>query len=182
VVPLIFRFARAFGGSHLENEEMPIRLAAKNIEHFEFSTNRTTVVNQRLATLGRSATILISIVAWFSISNHCALGTLEHTRSASVHPACHGNPSEPKKSPVNGEGAPCCKLLRATPVQPTQSVAQNHFTGLLPAWFAAILVLCKQLHWRQSFELDTGPPFSESFAESVLQRSILAHAPPFALS
>ena len=27
-------------------------------------------------------------------------------------------------------------------------------------------------------ELDTGPPFAGSFAESVLQRSILAHAPP----
>jgi hypothetical protein len=27
-------------------------------------------------------------------------------------------------------------------------------------------------------ELDTGPPFANTFAESVLQRSILAHAPP----
>jgi hypothetical protein len=27
-------------------------------------------------------------------------------------------------------------------------------------------------------ELDTGPPFVHTFAESVLQRSILAHAPP----
>ena len=31
-------------------------------------------------------------------------------------------------------------------------------------------------------ELDTGPPFAGSFAESVLQRSILAHAPPVSLS
>ena len=31
-------------------------------------------------------------------------------------------------------------------------------------------------------ELDTGPPFARSFAESVLQRSILAHAPPVSLS
>jgi hypothetical protein len=28
-------------------------------------------------------------------------------------------------------------------------------------------------------ELDTGPPFAKTFAESILQRSILAHAPPF---
>lgn len=31
-------------------------------------------------------------------------------------------------------------------------------------------------------ELDIGPPFAASFVESVLQRSILAHAPPLSLS
>jgi hypothetical protein len=30
----------------------------------------------------------------------------------------------------------------------------------------------------EPFALDTGPPPSLSFAESILQRSILAHAPP----
>jgi hypothetical protein len=30
----------------------------------------------------------------------------------------------------------------------------------------------------QPVSLDTGPPRSLSFAESVLQRSVLAHAPP----
>ena len=30
-------------------------------------------------------------------------------------------------------------------------------------------------------ELDTGPPRSISFAELILQRSLLSHAPPFAV-
>lgn len=139
-------------------------------------------VTATLRHTSRIAIVAVSIAAWFSISNHCALSAFEPAQRAQAHAACHGNPGAPAKSPAKGEAAPCCKLLRATPVQPTQSVAQNHFTGLLPAWFAAILVLYERMHWRQSFELDTGPPFSESFAESVLQRSILAHAPPFALS
>ena len=158
------------------------RPAAKSIEHFAFLTNQRSVVNQRLLHIGRLATILISIIAWFAISNHCALGALEATRSIAVQPACHGNPAEPTKSPANRDAAPCCKSLRATLIQPIQSAAQDYFTGSLPDWFTSIVVSPEPSSWPQSFELDTGPPFSESFAESVLQRSILAHAPPFVLS
>jgi hypothetical protein len=38
-----------------------------------------------------------------------------------------------------------------------------------------------QAHIR-TLGLDTGPPKAVSFSESVLQRSLLAHAPPFSLS
>ena len=78
--------------------------------------------------------------------------------------------------------SPCCKLLRATLVQPAQFVAQTYLTASLQSWFNVIVIFPGQLRWHQSFELDTGPPFSESFAESVLQRSILVHAPPVCLA
>ena len=132
--------------------------------------------------ISRIAIVAVTIAAWFSISNHCALGAFESAQRAQAHAACHGNPGAPAKSPAKGEAAPCCKLLRATLAKSDQPVIQNYFTGSLQTWSAAILVLSEQFHWRQSFELDTGPPFSESFAESVLQRSVLAHAPPFLLS
>jgi hypothetical protein len=74
---------------------------------------------------------------------------------------------------------PCCKLLRATVVKDSASVVQNGLIFSLQPYFVGFIVFPEQLHWPQSFELDTGPPFSGSFAESVLQRSILAHAPPY---
>jgi hypothetical protein len=127
------------------------------------------------------AIVAVTIAAWFSISNHCALSAFEPAQRGQVHAACHGNPGEPPKSPAKGEAAPCCKLLRATLAKSDQPVLQSYFTGSLQPWLSTALVLCEQFHWQQSIELDTGPPFRESFAESVLQRSILAHAPPLCL-
>jgi hypothetical protein len=132
--------------------------------------------------LSRIAIVTVTMVAWFSISNHCALSAFESAQHGQAHPACHETPGAPAKSPAKGEAPPCCKLLRATLAKLDQPVIENYFTGLLQAWLSAALVSTEQFHWPQSFELDTGPPFSESFAESVLQRSILAHAPPFSLS
>ena len=48
----------------------------------------------------------------------------------------------------------------------------------------AFLVSFRELDLSQASRLspifDTGPPAAKSFTESVLQRSILAHAPPLA--
>jgi hypothetical protein len=128
--------------------------------------------------IDRFGMVLLTLVAWFSISNHCALGALESSKLVAVHASCHGGAPAPAKLPAKGDAAPCCKLLRATVAKSDQPLIQNYFSGSVQAWVSAALALAEQLHWRQSFELDTGPPFSESFAESVLQRSILAHAPP----
>jgi hypothetical protein len=125
----------------------------------------------------RIGTVAVSIVAWFVISNHCALGALERVQRLETHAACHGNSPVPGKQPTSDD-SPCCKLLRATVVQPRPSATEPDFTGLLHVWPAAIVFLSEQFRGQESFELDTGPPFSASFAETVLQRSILAHAPP----
>jgi hypothetical protein len=139
-------------------------------------------VAARLRHISRIAIVAVTTAAWFSISNHCALSAFEPAQRAQAHAACHGNPGAPAKLPAKGEAGPCCKLLRATFAESDQPVIENYVTGSLLAWLSVTLVLPEQMHWPQSFELDTGPPFSESFAESVLQRSILAHAPPFVLS
>ena len=73
---------------------------------------------------------------------------------------------------------PCCKMLRATITSEAKivEVASQNFVPI-QGWFVAELVSAVKTQL-PSLELDTGPPFAGSFAESVLQRSILAHAPP----
>jgi hypothetical protein len=130
-----------------------------------------------LQQISRIGTVAVSFIAWFAISNHCALGALERFQPSATHAACHESAPSPTKQPANHD-SPCCKLLRATFVQPGPAAAQSDFTGLLQVWSAVIVISSEQFRGQESFELDTGPPFSASFAESVLQRSILAHAPP----
>ncbi len=138
-------------------------------------------MNQRTAKLSRVAVVLLTLVAWFSISSHCALGGLiaAKARSALAPMHCHdGQPLPSKKS--GDEETPCCKMLRAT-ITGQAKIVQVASKQYLPiqSWVVADVIFADepQLH-RASQELDTGPPFADSFAESVLQRSILANAPP----
>src|SRR5437879_5478325 len=130
----------------------------------------------------RISVVLMTIVAWFSISNHCVLGGLiakTHSVVAPMH--CHGNqPALSKKS--SQEETPCCKMLRATLTSEAKVVEVASKT-FLPIQYSIVAELISVRETQLSpLELDTGPPFAGSFAESVLQRSILAHAPPFSLS
>jgi len=130
----------------------------------------------------RISIVLTTIVAWLSISNHCAVGALVVAKAQSAMPRmhCHGNQSSPSKKSGEQE-MPCCKMLRAT-LAGEAKIVQVASKDFLPIqrWVVARIIFVDeaQLH-RATQELDTGPPFAGSFAESVLQRSILAHAPPF---
>jgi hypothetical protein len=131
--------------------------------------------------ISRIAIVAVSIVTWFSISNHCVLGALiaARTQSAAAQMHCHGNQSPPDKSA--DEGMPCCKVLRAT-ITAQAKILQGPSIDFLPIqpWIPAEPVSADKKQIRcESGELDTGPP-AVSFAESVLQQSILAHAPPSA--
>ena len=79
---------------------------------------------------------------------------------------------------------PCCKMLRATITSEAKVVEVASKTFLpIQDWIVAELIVADQEHSHCApLELDTGPPFVASFAESVLQRSVLAHAPPVFLS
>jgi hypothetical protein len=129
----------------------------------------------------RIAIVAVSIVTWFSISNHCVLGALvaAHTQSATTQMPCHGAQSTP---PNNGEEEmPCCKVLRAT-ITAHAKILLGPSVDFLPIepWIPAEPISADSRQIRcESGELDTGPP-AASFAESVLQQSILAHAPPSA--
>jgi hypothetical protein len=129
--------------------------------------------------------VLATMVAWFSISSHCAFSTLVAAKTQSAIPQmhCHGSPPAPAKR-SGEEEMPCCKVLCAT-LASQGKIIQIASKDFLPvqSWIVTEKIFADeaQLH-RAPQELDTGPPGENSFVQSVLQRSILVHAPPLSLS
>ena len=132
----------------------------------------------------RATAALVAIVAWFVASNHCALAGFvpAPATDAAAHSHCHGSSEQPADEQKEREcdGSKCCNSLNA----PTLALAKSAVTydsAYVSAPEFAVFLRCFAAAQHDSVrcELDTGPPGSTSFAESVLQRSILAHAPPF---
>ena len=94
---------------------------------------------------------------------------------------CHGNQPGPAKQ-TGDENTPCCKVLKALEAK-TLSVAPFTSDFVLKEYIGgAMLPMFSEPHGLL-IACDSGPPaLAFSFSESVLQRSILAHAPPFVLS
>ena len=126
---------------------------------------------------GRWFTVLLTITAWLLLSNHCVLG-LSGTgvSSGSEMGGCPMHSSPAKEKPL--ANIPCCKDLRAVTAHATKSVAAvaRQLVGGQD-YVAAFFVVPRRVALLP-VPLDTGPPHSLSFAESILQRSILVHAPP----
>jgi hypothetical protein len=121
----------------------------------------------------RSIIPLVAAFSWLAISNHCALAVTAPA-GQTAESACpfHSHPAKPKSVEQ-----PCCKILRALAVK----LAKNPMPEVVDVdlQFAELVVLAPPKISFDPISLDTGPPGSISFAELVLQRSILAHAPPF---
>ena len=132
-----------------------------------------------MAMTRRWATVLLTITAWFFLCNHCALGLSSAgvvSESSSGGCPMHSTPAK-EKSATN---LLCCKDLRAIAPHAVKNIAAvaSQFVGVRD-YVAAIILMPPRLT-AQLLALDTGPPHSLSFAESIFQRSILAHAPPAA--
>jgi hypothetical protein len=126
------------------------------------------------------ATVFLTITAWLLLSNHCALGLSGAlVEGDSEVGACPMHSAPAKEKPA--ANLPCCKELRALASHAGKSVATaaSQLVGVRD-YVAAIFVMPPRLTAR-ALALETGPPHSLSFAESILQRSILAHAPPAGL-
>ncbi len=123
----------------------------------------------------RWTTVLFTIGAWLILSNHCALGLGESAETDSESGGCPMHSTPAKGNPA--KNIPCCKDLRAV-----ASLAVKNFAAVasqlvgVQDYVAAVLTSPRGA--AQLLALDTGPPPSLSFAESILQRSLLAHAPP----
>ena len=119
------------------------------------------------------------IAAWFVASDHCALASvLMHPVAATpAQESCPGH-SQPEKKDNQGE-LPCCKTLVAStaPAKISAHYDTNLFAAQPYLTTDPLLVFVDRA--TPSIALDTGPPGGRTFAESVLQRSILVHAPPF---
>jgi len=135
-------------------------------------------------TIGRSrfvqwAIVLCVIFSWIAISNHCAFGAV--TAQAEASPAAcpfHSKPAKQKEQPIQVQ---CCKILRAVVSTAAKSWAARDHTSFsdVDLYFEKLTLIATSRNASLSLLLDTGPPGARSFAELILQRSILAHAPPF---
>jgi hypothetical protein len=160
------------------------RTRRKHLNISKFGLIEDGTVKQTCHKVVRLAIVLTTITAWFSISNHCTVGALVAVAKAQSAPRmhCHGSEPSPSKKSSDGE-MPCCKVLRATTTNNAKTLQPpNHdFLGF-QSWITSDMAFSGEASsYSPIQELDTGPPFATSFAESVLQRSILAHAPPLFL-
>jgi len=127
--------------------------------------------------IARSLIVAVAICSWFAISNHCAFAALA-TKTDSARAGCPFH-SKPAKQEKPSTGAQCCKILRAIAPVAAKSWMRDHAN-----LSSANLSLEERAYVRYSriaLEprfVDTGPPDARSFAELILQRSLLAHAPP----
>jgi hypothetical protein len=124
------------------------------------------------------AIITTLVVAWLFASNHCALAAVENpATSASDHACCH---SDKGTSQLPGQTVQCCKAL-AAPIPDALAAPAVHLQELKPAWLqgAQIEASSEASILAVDFASETGPPRNAlSFALLILNRSLLAHAPP----
>jgi hypothetical protein len=123
----------------------------------------------------RGAVVVIAICSWFAISNHCAFAALA-TKTDSTECPFHSKPAKQEKQST---GAQCCKILRA--VAPVVTKSWNRDDTNVSGVDLRSEARTGAERLRSALtpsSLDTGPPDAHSFAELILQRSLLAHAPP----
>ncbi|HSV63427.1 MAG TPA: hypothetical protein VLH83_08770 [Chthoniobacterales bacterium] len=126
----------------------------------------------------RLACALVVVGAWFCLSNHCALGLASAARELPAPPETGGCPMH--SSPAKKKAAlkiPCCKVLRAV-VAKCVTASPSPIPVVAPCDYATTIFVQPESTSLEIRALDTGPPDYFSFAESVLQESMLSHAPP----
>ena len=123
----------------------------------------------------RGAIVVVAICAWFAISNHCVFAALATNSTPSRECPFHSKPKE-KPSLERSAAKSCAQLLRfrqraglAMTRNLSDADAYRDECAFTSAYSQPTLV---------PLSLDTGPPRVRSFAELILQRSLLAHAPP----
>jgi hypothetical protein len=124
----------------------------------------------------RWAIVAIAICSWFAISNHCAFAAVA-TKTDSVRTECpfHSKPAQQKHEPSQLQ---CCKILHAVVFAQTKSWARDDTKFSDVDLTVEQFIIFTAGHNSAPLLLDTGPPGKTSFAELILQRSLLAHAPP----
>ena len=122
------------------------------------------------------------MTAWLAASNHCAIGLMKPVPgTAAVHAVCHGCQSEPMKpQPASGGDRECCKALQGLPADAAK-LDVKYDAALFTLLDFVVTAVPSAAAPQTASSLDTGPPRSISFAERILQRSLLSHAPPLAI-
>jgi len=137
----------------------------------------------------RWAVVAVAICSWIAISNHCAFAAVA-ARGAGFQPAsdhrqdadateCPFHSKSPKQKEQSSH-VECCKILRAVVFAQSNAWARDDakFSDTNFSVETGASLVCS-LRTVAPLLLDTGPPLHAfSFAELILQQSLLAHAPP----
>ena len=131
----------------------------------------------------RTVAVLMALFGWLVLSNHCALSEMLAGRAASAPSAdggcCHQN-SAPRNDEKPRPPVPhgCCKTLKVAMPDGAKlpSAATAELTPVLVELFQMLSLV---LDSENAAALSTGPvPDVPDFADLVLNRSLLSHAPP----
>jgi hypothetical protein len=130
--------------------------------------------------MSRLLIVVMMMLAWLALTNHCVLASIG-ARSAAKGLArcCQMGKHDVPKAPCQ-EAEQCCKAVKAS--LPAKAEVKFDASKIQVQIFAIVRVLTSETAQRlPGFVFDHGPPPAESFAESVLQRCLLSHAPPTAI-
>ena len=125
----------------------------------------------------RCVGVAIAICAWIAVSNHCAFASVA-TGIDKGQTECPFH-SKPGKQKEQSSQVQCCKVLRAVVFAKTKDWARDDAKfcdANFPVHEGVFVVYPSRVV--APLLLDTGPPCAFSFAELILQQSLLAHAPP----
>jgi len=139
---------------------------------------RKVVTALRASSITRSILVAVMLLSWLVITNHCALAQIQSKQAASAgHAHCHGGGSDDgKKGPGDGMSE-CCRVVKAS----LADQADLHLDATKLLRYAFVIADAPGVRTAGPavmFYFDHGPPGAASFAEIVLQRSLLSHAPP----
>lgn len=124
----------------------------------------------------RHATVALLLVSWLLFTNHCALGMMQPPAQVTDQAAhCCGGKADPKHTPQDGP-RDCCNI-KVTTAPGKAEVKFDTFKFQLQDFVLQVL-LAPAMQPSPAFPFDHGPPRAVSFAEAVLQHSLLGHAPP----
>jgi hypothetical protein len=147
-----------------------------------YSLTRYTVKQRPLTRVLSTTVTVLTVVAWFLAANHCAVAGLipPLTEASTGHEHCGGSSDAPadEEQPNDCDGLKCCKSLSAPASFAKKLVGYDKAFYTPKDYVVSKIVFAPEQHEASISELDTGPPPAHCFAESVLQRSLLAHAPP----
>jgi hypothetical protein len=125
---------------------------------------------------------VLTVLAWFAGTNHCALGRIMGPQSMVVpfsHCPEHSSKTDGSASRSSGMLACCQGLLSPKIDIGTATISFSPVLVGIQLFAIGHLVLPEPpKSIRLSAEYGTGPPSAGSFVETVLRRSLCENAPP----
>jgi hypothetical protein len=133
----------------------------------------------RFPRLFRAFGACVMMVAWFAVSNHCGLAMI-HALHSDGHLCCDSPNGAPRQSPEEPAKV-CCKQLRLLPAESGTKLVNIHPETFCfeIEWAPVIAALAENATCVANLSAAAAnSPHGDSFAETVLQESLLSHAPP----